>query len=186
LKREVSVALKTFLGTWLLLSVLLQLYAEYDSPTPFAAADVVLTLTLGLLMCAVFTFWPAFAVAVIHSVYRATGWGAFAGAFVIAAGVLISLSLFESLLASLLAEVFASALGGGHCGGHCGGPAAMFALLCMVLDVVGSPASLWALAKLFLVTTGAILLGSVPGVLLWAVLLARKASRHLASARAPR
>jgi hypothetical protein len=37
----------------------------------------------------------------------------------------------------------------------------VLALFCVVMAIVGSPASWWALVKLFLVVSGAILLGSV-------------------------
>ncbi len=67
-----------------------------------------------------------------------------------------------------------------------GGPAAALALLCVVVAIIGSPASWWALVKLFLVVSGAILLGSVPGVLLWSALLVRKGAKLVASAKNPR
>ena len=186
LKREVKVALKTFLVAWLALSVALQLYCLYDSPKLHGATEVMLMLTVGLLICAFYTFWPALGVAVVRSVYRIAGWGAFVGAFMIAAGALVSLLLFRNAIASLVIEIFTSASFSGPCGGHAGGPAAVLALFCLVLALVGSPASWWALVKLFLVVSGAILLGSVPGVLLWLVLLVRKAAKLVASARISR
>lgn len=182
LKRELAVALKTFGAVWLLLSVLLELYCLFDSPRLHGAGDVLLLLTVGLLLCAFYTFWPAFGVALVRVVYRIAGWGAFVGAFLIAAGAVVTLLLLRRAIASLLLEIFTSASFAGPCGGHAGGPAAVLALLCLVVALLASPASWWALFKLLLLVSVAILLGSVPGVLLWFTLLVRKAAKLVASA----
>lgn len=181
-KRELGVALKTFVGAWLLLSFALELYCLLDSPRLHGASDVMLMLTVGLLLCAFYTFWPAFGVALVRAVYRIAGGGAFVGAFLIAAGALVTLLLFRNAIAALLLQVFTSASFSGPCGGHAGGPAAALALLCVVVALLASPASWWVLLKLFLLVSVAILLGSVPGMLLWFTLLARKAAKLVASA----
>ena len=182
LKRELAVALETFGAAWLLLSLTLDAYCLYDSPKPHRLSDVMLLLTLGLLLCAFYTFWPAFGAAVVRVVYRIAGWGAFAGAFLIATGALVSLLLFRNVIASLLLELFTPASFGGPCGGHAGGAAAALTLLCLVVALLASPAGWWALLKLFLLVSVAILLGSIPGVLLWLTLLVRKAAKLVASA----
>jgi len=186
LKRELAVAFKTFFVAWLLLSVALQLYCLYDSPKLRGVGEVLLMLTVGLLLCAFYTFWPAFGVAVVRVVYRIAGWGAFVGAFLIASGALVSLLLFRNVIASLLIEIFTSAAFDGPCGAHAGGPAAVLALFCLAVALLASPASWWALLKLFLLISVAILLGSIPGVLLWLTLLVCRAAMLVASASNPR
>ena len=98
-----------------------------------------------------------------------------------ALGIVVVLVLWRHLFGGLLVEVFTGAGPTGPCGGHAGGPAAVLALLCLLGAIVTSPASLWALAKLFLAVGAAVLLGSLPGTLLWLALLLRKVAK-LASA----
>jgi hypothetical protein len=174
-KREGKTFTKTFGAAWLLLNVALVIYCLLDSPKLHGAGDVLAMLTFGFLICAFYTFWPAFALAACRSVYRILGWGAYVGAFLIALGVVVSLTLFRHLLGDFFVEIFTSASLSGPCGGHAGGPAALLiALICLVGGVVSSPASWWALIKLFLAVSAAVLLGSLPGVLLWLVLIVRK------------
>ncbi len=97
LKRELKVALKTFFSAWLALSVALQLYCLFDSPKLHGASEVMLMLSVGLLICAFYTFWPALGVATVRLVYRIAGWGAFVGAFLIASGALVALLLFRNV-----------------------------------------------------------------------------------------
>ncbi|MES1189223.1 MAG: hypothetical protein ABUL60_35740 [Myxococcales bacterium] len=181
LKRELRVALETFLAAWVLLTVALQLWCLFDSPKLHGAGDVLLLLTVGGVICAFYTFWPACIVTACRVVYRVLGWGAYVGALLGALGIVVMLVLWRHLFGGLLVEVFTGAGPMGPCGGHAGGPAAVLALLCLLGAIVTSPASLWALAKLFLAVGAAVLLGSLPGTLLWLALLLRKVAK-LASA----
>jgi hypothetical protein len=181
LKRELRVALETFLAAWVLLTVALQLWCLYDSPKLHGAGDVLLLLTVGGVICAFYTFWPACIVTACRVVYRVLGWGAYVGALLGALGIVVVLVLWRHSFGGLLVEVFTGAGPMGPCGGHAGGPAAVLALLCLLGAIVTSPASLWALAKLFLAVGAAVLLGSLPGTLLWLALLLRKVAK-LASA----
>jgi len=181
LKRELRVALETFLAAWVLLTVGLQLWCLFDSPKLHGAGDVLLLLTVGGVICAFYTFWPACIVTACRVVYRVLGWGAYVGALLGALGIVVVLVLWRHLFGGLLVEVFTGAGPMGPCGGHAGGPAAVLALLCLLGAIVTSPASLWALAKLFLAVGAAVLLGSLPGTLLWLALLLRKVAK-LASA----
>lgn len=47
----------------------------------------------------------------------------------------------------------------------------------MIMAVIASAASWWVLAKLFLVFSLAVVLGALPGVALWLVLIVRKVVR---------
>ena len=174
-KREAKVAGKTFGAAWLLLTIALVIYCLVDSPKLHGAGDVLAMVTVGFLICAFYTFWPAFALATCRMVYRILGWGAYVGAFLIALGVVVSLTLFRHLIGDSFIEIFTSASMSGPCGGHAGGAAAIvIALICLASGIVSSPASWWALFKLFLAVSAAVLLGSLPGVLLWLVLIVRK------------
>jgi hypothetical protein len=181
LKRELRVALATFLAAWVLLTVALQLWCLFDSPKLHGAGDALLLLTVGGVICAFYTFWPAFIVTACRVVYRVLGWGAYVGAVLGALGIVVVLVWWRHWFGGLLVEVFAGAGPMGPCGGHAGGPAAVLALLCLLGAIVTSPASLWALAKLFLAVGAAVLLGALPGTLLWLALLLRKVAK-LASA----
>jgi hypothetical protein len=177
-KTEAKVALRTFLVAWALLTVALSLYCLVDSPKLSGPTDAMLMLTFGTLVCAFYTFWPALIVAVCRSVYRVLGWGAYVGAALGAVGVVISLVLFRHVLGSLVIEIFAAASLSGPCGAHAGGGAgAVLALICIVMAVVTSPTSWWALAKLFLVLSAAVVLGATPGIALWLALIVRKVVR---------
>lgn len=177
-KREAGVALRTFALAWLVLTVALSVYCAVDSPKLHGVSDTLLMLSLGTLVCAFYTFWPALIAAVCRSVYRVLGWGAYLGAALGALGVVTSLVLFRHVLGALVMEVFASASLSGPCGAHAGGGVgAALALICIVMAVVTSPASWWALAKLFLVSSLSLVLGAFPAVALWLVLIVRKAVR---------
>ena len=180
LKRELRVALHTFFAAWLLFTVALQLWCLFDSPLQ-GAADVLLLLTVGFLICGCYTFWPACAVTACRVIYRILGWGAYAGALLGALGILALAVLSRHLFGSLLLELFAGAGPMGPCGAHAAGPGAILALVCLLGAIVTSPASLWALLKLFLAAGAVVLLGSLPGTLLWLALLVRKVAT-LASA----
>jgi hypothetical protein len=182
LKSELKVALKTFGVAWLALTVALVLLCLFDSPDVEGVKDVLALLTFGVLICAFYTLWPALGVAACRMVYRILGWGAYAGAFLIAAGALTSLVLFRGWFLSLFLEIFEGVAFSGPCGAHGGGGVGVvIALFCLAAAVVTSPAAWWALLKLFLAVSLAILLGSLPGLLLWLVLLVRKVAK-LASA----
>lgn len=181
LKLELRVALQTFLAAWVVLTVGLQLWCLFDSPKLHGAGDVLLLLTAGGVICAFYTFWPACAVTACRVVYRVLGWGAYAGALLSALGVVAVALWSRHLFGGLLVEIFTGAGPMGPCGGHAGGPAAVLALLCLLGAIVTSPASWWALTKLFLAAGAAVLLGSLPGTLLWLALLLRKVAK-LASA----
>jgi hypothetical protein len=143
-----------------------------------SAKDAVGLLTIGVVICAVYTFWPALVVASCRSAYRILGIGAFVGAFLSLAGVVVSLVLFRNLLFSMFLEIFEQMQFSGPCGGH----AAVLALFCLAAAVLGSPGSWWALFKLVLAVSGAILLGSLPGVLLWLALIVRKLAKLASNA----
>lgn len=182
LKGELKIALKTFAVAWLALTVALVLWCLLESPDIHGPQGVLALLTFGVLISAFYTLWPALGVAACRMVYRILGWGAYVGAFLIAAGALTSLVLFRSWILSLFLEIFAAADFSGPCGGHAGGGAgAVIALFCLAAAIVTSPASWWALLELFFVVSLAILLGSLPGVGLWLVLVVRKMAK-LASA----
>jgi hypothetical protein len=181
LKHELRVALHTFFGAWLLFTVALQLWCLYDSPKLHGAVDVLLLLTFGFLICGFYTFWPACVVTACRVVYRVLGWGAYVGAFLGVVGILVVAVLSRHVFGSLVIEVFTSAGPMGPCGAHAAGPAAILALLCLLGAIATSPASLWALCKLFLAAGAVILVGSLPGTLLWLALLLRKVAK-LASA----
>lgn len=86
--------------------------------------------------------------------------------------------LFRHVLGSLVGEFLAAMSFGGPCGAHAAGPGAVVLLLfCMIMAVIASPASWWVLAKLFLVFSLAVVLGALPGVALWLVLIVRKVVR---------
>jgi hypothetical protein len=168
LKLELKVALKTFGVAWLSFTVallVLTLVTETHS-----ARDAVGLMTVGVVICAVYMFWPALVVATCRSVYRMLGIGAFVGAFLSLAGVVVSLVLFRNVLFSMFLEIFQQMQFSGPCGGH----VPVLALFCLAAAVLASPGSWWALIKLFLAISGVILLGSLPGVLLWLALIARK------------
>lgn len=176
LKLELIVALKTFGIAWgVLTAALLVLTLVNESRS---ARDVAGLLTIGVLICAVYTLWPAVAVATCRSAYRLLGIGAFVGALLIVLGILTSLVLFRNVLFSLVLEIFSVLSVSGPCGGHV--PA--LALFCLAAALLGSPGSWWALAKLFLAISGAIFLGAVPGVLLWLALIMRKLAKLASSA----
>lgn len=176
LKRELKVALKTFGVAWLLLT--LAILALTLVTETRGARDALGVLTIGVVICAVYAFWPAVAVAACRSVYRILGIGAFVGAFLSVLGIMASVVLFRNVLFSLFLEIFEQLQFSGPCGGHV--PA--LTLFCLAAAVLGSPGSWWALIKLFLAVSGAFLLGSLPGVLLWLVLIARRLARLASSA----
>lgn len=177
-KLEARVALRTFLLAWLVLTLALSIYCVLDSPSLHGARDALLMLSLGTLVCAFYTFWPALVAAACRAVYRVLGWGAYAGAGLLLLGVVTSLLLFRHPLGALVVEVFASGSLSGPCGAHAGGGVgAALALICIVMAVVSSPASWWALAKLFLVLSLAVVLGALPGMSLWLALIVRKVVR---------
>jgi len=181
LKHELRVALQTFFGAWLLFTVALQLWAAYDSPKLHGAGDMLLLFTFGFLICAFYTFWPACVVTACRVVYRILGWGAYVGALLGALGIVVVAVASRHVFGSLLLEVFSSAGPMGPCGAHAAGPAAILALFCLIGAILTSPASLWAIFKLFLAAGAVILVGSLPGTLLWLALLLRKVAK-LASA----
>lgn len=182
-KQESKIALRTFLSAWLLLTVLLSGWCLVKSPKLHGLGDALLMLSIGTLVCAFYTFWPAFLLATARAVYRVLGWGAYVGAVLLVLGVVASLVLFRHPLGALVVEVFAAGSFSGPCGAHAGGGVgAALALVCIVMAVVTSPASWWALAKLFLLLSLAVLLGALPGIALWLVLIARKVVR-VANAR---
>ena len=185
LKSELRVALRTFLLAWLALTLALQLWCLLENPKLHGAEDVLLLLTLGFLISAFYTFWPACAVTACRVVYRILGWGAYAGALLSALGVGVTLVLAKHALGELLGDIFAGSGPLGPCGAHATGPAALLALLCLIAAIVSSPASLWALFKLLMVLSASVLVGSLPGLLLWLGLLLRKAAK-LASGRISR
>ena len=175
-KRELAVFARTFLVAWGALAVALLVYAIATSPRGFKGpGDVVLTLAVGFLMMLFYAFWPAVAVACIRATYRAVGWAAFIPIPVVLVGVALSFWAFSGFLESLLHGVFASLSNVGPCGAHTGGPIALF---CLAIAVVGSPAGIWALAKLFLGISLVVLLGATPGLALFVVLVARTVLRR--------
>jgi hypothetical protein len=177
-KLEARVALRTFLIGWAALTLALSIYCAVDSPQLHGVRDTLLMLSFGTLVCAFYTFWPAFIVAVCRAVYRVLGWGAYVGAALGVLGIVTSLVLFRHVLGALVVEVFASGRFSGPCGAHAGGGVgAVLALFCIIMAVIASPASWWALAKLFLVLSLAVVLGALPGVALWLVLIVRKVVR---------
>lgn len=179
LKVELKVALKTFGVAWLVSTLgllLLTLATETRG-----AKDVVAMLTLGVVICAVYAFWPALAVAACRGAYRILGVGAFVGAFLSLLGVCACLVLFRNVFFSLFLEIFDEMTFSGPCGGH----VPVLALFCLAAALLGSPGSWWAIIKLVSAVSGAILLGSLPGVLLWLVLIVRKVAK-LASASVSR
>lgn len=175
LRVELWIALKTFGLAWALFTVALDVLTIVNQT--HGAKDVVAMLTLGLVVCAFYTFWPALAVAFGRTVYRILGVGAYVGGALVLVGAMTSLWLFRQLFLDLFLEIFQQMEFSGPCGGH----AAAAALLCLVAALLGSPGSWWALIKLFLAISGAILLGSVPGFGLLFVLIVRKVAK-LASA----
>jgi len=124
LKRELRVALQTFLVAWLSFTVALQLYTLYDSPKLHGAGDVLLLLTFGFFICAFYTFWPACVVTACRVVYRVLGWGAYVGAFLGALGIVVVAVASRHVLGGLIVEVFTSAGPMGPCGAHAVGPLA--------------------------------------------------------------
>jgi hypothetical protein len=178
LKSELKVALKTLAVAWLAFTVLLVLVCLFDSPDLHGVQDVAAMLTFGVVICAFYTFWPALAVSACRMVHRLLGWGAYVGAFVALGGVLSSLVLFRHVFASLVLDIFRNASMSGPCGAHGGGAAGVvIALFCLAAAVAGSPGSWLALVELFLALGGAILLGALPGMLIWLVLIARKLAK---------
>ena len=182
LKSELGVALRTFLAAWLALTSALQLWCLLENPKLHGAEDVLLWLSFGFLICAFYAFWPACALTACRVVYRILGWGAYVGALLSALGVSVTLLLARPLFGQLLAEVFAHLGGLGPCAAHATGPAALFALVCLVAAIVSSPASLWAVFELFMLLGACVLVGALPGLLLWVGLLLRQAAK-LASGR---
>lgn len=168
LKLELKVALKTFGVAWLVLTAAL-LVSTLVTETQ-NVRDAVGLLTIGVVICAVYMFWPALVVATCRSAYRILGIGAFVGAFLSLAGVVVSLVLFRNVLFSMFLEIFQQMQFSGPCGGH----VPVLALFCLAAAILGSPGSWWALIKLFLAVSGVVLLGSLPGVLLWLALIVRK------------
>lgn len=171
LKVELKVALKTFGVAWLAFTLSLLILTLATEAR--GLKDVLGLLTIGVVICAVYAFWPALVVATCRTVYRMLGIGAFVGAFLSLVGVLASLVLFRNVLFSLFLEIFEQLTFSGPCGGH----VPVLAVFCLAAALLGSPGSWWALIKLFLVGSGAILLGSLPGVLLWLVLILRKLAK---------
>ncbi len=175
LKVESKVALKTFGVAWGAFTLAILLVTLFNQA--HGARDVLGLLTIGVVICAVYAFWPALAVATCRSVYRILGIGAYVGAFLSLLGVVTCLVLFRNLFASLVIEIFEQMTFSGPCGGH----VPVLALFCLAAALLGSPGSWWALIKLFLAVSGAILLGSTPGVLLWLVLIVRKVAKLASS-----
>lgn len=177
-KQESKVALRTFSSAWLLLTVALSVWCLVKSPELHGLSDALLMLSFGTIVCAFYTFWPALLVATARAVYRVLGWGAYVGAFLLVLGVVVSLVLFRHPLGGLVVEVFAAGRFSGPCGAHAGGGVgAALALVCIVMAVITSPASWWALFKLFLLLSLAVVLGALPGIGLWLALIVRKVVR---------
>ena len=176
LRVELWVALKTFGVAWALLTVALDALTIIDQT--HGARDVIAMLTLGIVVCAFYTFWPALAVAFGRVVYRILGAFAYVGGALVLVGAMTSLWLFRQLFVDLFLEIFQKMELSGPCGGH----AAAAALLCLVAAVLGSPGTWWALIKLFLAVSGAILLGAVPGMGLLLVLIVRRVAKLASSA----
>ena len=170
-KRELGVFLRTFGVAWLALAIVLLVYAIVTSPSGFkGAGDVALTLVVGLVMMLFYAFWPAVAVASIRVIYRLVGMAAFVPIPVVGLGLALSFWLFGGWLGDLLRGVFASLTNVGPCGAHAGGPVALF---CLGVAVLGSPSGIWALVKLLLGLSLVVVLGALPGIVLFVILVVR-------------
>jgi hypothetical protein len=167
-KVELKRGLRTFGVAWLLFTLALLLLVLVTKAHGFG--DVLRLLTIGVLVCAVYTLWPALTVAACRTAYRILGAGALVGAFLNVLGVLTCLTLFRNVLFSMLLGVFD---GGGPCGAH----ASVLAGLCLAVSLLGSPESWGAMLELLLAVSGVTLLGCVPGVALWTALVARQVAR---------
>jgi hypothetical protein len=178
-KVELKVGLQTFGVAWLLFTLALLALTLATEARGFR--DVVGLLTVGVVICAVYAFWPALSVAACRGVYRILGVGAYVGAFLCLLGVVTCFVLFRNVLFSMFIDIFEAMTFSGPCGAHAAG----LAIFCLAAAVLGSPGSWWALLKLLLALSGMTLLGCVPGVLLWLALIARKVAR-LASTRVSR
>lgn len=165
---ELKRGLRTFGVAWLLFT--LALVVLVLSTRAHGFGDVLGLLTIGVLVCAVYSLWPALTVAACRTAYRILGAGAFVGAFLNVLGVLACLVSFRNVLFSMLLAVFD---GIGPCGAH----ASALAGLCLAVSLLGSPDSWGAMLELLLAVSGVTLLGCVPGVALWTALVARKVAR---------
>lgn len=177
-RRELGVTLRTFAVTWLLLTIVLELWALIDSPYPLPAfAELVFTLAVMFVMCGFYMFWPAIIVALVRAVYRLLGIGAFLPIPVVLLGVAGSFLLFRGWLLRLFVEIFQALPG--SCGGHAGGPAAIIALICLLGSTLTTPAALWSLVKFALAFVCVFVLGAAPGLSLWGVLVGRALWKQL-------
>jgi hypothetical protein len=173
------VLFRTFLAAWLLLSLGTFVYGLATSPERFSGIrDSVFSVAVGLMMFAFYMFWPAVVVALMRFAYRLVGAAAFAPLPLVLVGIGGAFWLGGDFLVARTHELFRALSGTGGCGGHAGGPAILLSLACLAFSVLAKPAALWALAKLVASVVGLFVLGALPGVTLWLVLIARALIRR--------
>jgi len=139
--------------------------------------DLALSLVVGVGFGLFYAFWPAVVVAACRAVFRAVGWAAFVPLPAIALGVVGVFWLGEAWLLDLLADVFRNMASVGASGAH----AAALALVCLAIAIGVSPLSWLAMAKLLAAVVLLVMLGSLPGCVLWVVLVLRAVRRRRAA-----
>lgn len=172
------------MGAWLLLSSATLLYGLVTSPERFrGVGDIVFSIAVGFVMFAFYMFWPAVVVALARFAHRLVGVAAFVPLPVVVAGIAGVFWLGEDFLAARTQQLFRELSGSGSCGGHASGPAMVLSLACLAFATLTKPAALWALATLVASVLGLFVLGALPGVALFIVLIARALIRRARGVR---
>jgi hypothetical protein len=178
-RRELGIGFRTFLRAWMLLALAMLLWGIAASPDHFrGVGDFVLTIVLGFVMFLFYMFWPAVVIALVRSAYRLVGAAAFVPLPIVLLGIAAAFFIGGDFLSARTQELFRALAGSGSCGGHAGGPAVVLALACLAFATLTKPAALWALAKLVASVVGLFVLGALPGLVLWVVLIARALLRR--------
>jgi hypothetical protein len=178
-QRELAIAFRTFSWAWLLLALATLIWGLVTSPERFrGVGDFVFSIAVGFVMFLFYMFWPAVVVALVRFAYRLVGAAAFVPLPIVVLGILATFFLGADVLSACALELFGALSGSGSCGGHAGGPAIVLSLACLALATLTKPAALWALAKLVASVVGLFVVGALPGVVLWVVLITRALIRR--------
>jgi len=178
-QRELAIGYRTFLRAWLLLALATLSWGVVTTPERFRGlGDFVFTITAGFVLFLFYMFWPAVIVALARFAYRLVGAAAFAPLPLVLLGIAWAFFVGSDSLSACSLELFGALSGSGSCGGHAGGPAIVLSLVCLALATLTKPAALWALAKLVALVVGLFVLGALPGVVLWVVLITRALLRR--------